>query len=139
MTQQQVAMIGVPMDLGGGRRGVDSGPSALRSAGIGPALGELGIGFEDWGNVEVREAETLDSRHCKARFLPEISECCVHLCEKVREALKAERMPLVVGGDHSIACGTVAGLARHHRDQGEKIGLIWFDAHGDMNTPETTL
>ncbi len=139
MKDQHIALLGVPMDLGGGRRGVDMGPSALRIADIGPALVRLGVAFSDWGNVEVRPPETIEPSDMCARFLPEISDCCDRLSAKVLEVLEAQRMPLVVGGDHSIACGTVAGLSTHYHQRGEKIGLIWFDAHGDMNTPDTTM
>lgn len=131
-------MLGVPMDLGGGRRGVDMGPSALRIADIGPAIRSLGVEFEDGGNVEVREPESMGPEDLKARFLPEISECCSRLRGRVEALLEAGSFPLVIGGDHSIACGTISGLSSHYHRRGETIGLIWFDAHGDMNTPGTT-
>jgi arginase len=133
-----VAMLGVPMDLGGGRRGVDMGPSALRIADLGPAVRALGVSFEDHGNVEVREPESMPPEDERARFLPEISECCGRLRTRVEGLLEQNKLPLVVGGDHSIACGTIAGISSYYHQRGERIGLIWFDAHGDMNTPETT-
>jgi len=138
MIDKPIALLGVPMDLGGGRRGVDIGPSAIRIAGLGPAIRSLDLEFEDRGNVEVQEPESLDAKDPKARFLPQIAECCGRLRSRVQAVLSEGRFPLVVGGDHSIACGTVAGIASHHHAVGERIGLIWFDAHGDMNTPETT-
>lgn len=138
MNDRTVAMLGVPMDLGGGRRGVDMGPSAMRIADLGPAIRSLGMAFEDHGNVEVREPESMEPEDEAARFLPEISECCGRLRTRVEGLLDAGKFPLVVGGDHSIACGTIAGLSSHVHRRGERLGLIWFDAHGDMNTPGTT-
>lgn len=138
MIDRPVAFLGVPMDLGGGRRGVDMGPSAIRIADLGPAVRRLGIELEDLGNVEVREPESLVPDDPRARFLPEIAECCTRLRARVEAILAQDRFPLVVGGDHSIACGTVAGISSFFHRAGEKIGLIWFDAHGDMNTPETS-
>lgn len=138
MIDRTIAMLGVPMDLGGGRRGVDMGPSGMRIADIGPAIRSLGIPFEDHGNVEVREPESMEPADEKARFLPEISDCCRRLKVRVEELVADRKLPLVVGGDHSIAVGTIAGISSHYHRQGKKIGLIWFDAHGDMNTPQTT-
>ncbi len=126
------------MDLGGGRRGVDMGPSAMRIADLGPAVSALGYDFEDWGNIAVRTPEDSHARDPKARFLDEISECCARLRDRILDVLDQGKFPLVVGGDHSIACGTLAGLSSHHHRKGEKVGLVWFDAHGDMNTPEST-
>ena len=138
MKHKHIAFLGVPMDLGGGRRGVDMGPSAVRIADLGPAVAALGYEFEDWGNVPVRTPEDSEAVDPKARFLDEIADCCSCLRDKILQVLEQEKFPLVVGGDHSIACGTLAGLSTHHHRRGEKVGLIWFDAHGDMNTPETT-
>lgn len=138
MIEKTVAMLGVPMDLGGGRRGVDMGPSAIRIAGLEARVRELGLSFEDCGNVPVDQPESLDPVDPRARFLDEIAGTCEDLRDRVGELLAADKFPLVIGGDHSIACGTVAGIGRHHRERGEKIGLIWFDAHADMNIPETS-
>jgi arginase len=138
MIDKKVAMLGVPMDLGGGRRGVDMGPSGIRIANLEARVRELGVEFEDRGNVAVDQPESLAPTDPKARFLSEIAGSCEELRDRVGAALEEECFPLVVGGDHSIACGTVAGMSRHYRARGEKIGLIWFDAHADMNTPETT-
>ncbi len=138
MIEKTIAMLGVPMDLGGGRRGVDMGPSAIRIAGLEGRVRDLGLKFEDRGNVPVDQPESLDPVDSDARFLDEIAGACVDLRDRVGELLATDRFPLVIGGDHSIACGTVAGLSRHHHERGEKIGLIWFDAHADMNTPETS-
>lgn len=138
MKHKSIALLGVPMDLGGGRRGVDMGPSAIRIADLGPAVSALGHGFEDWGNIPVLTPEDSQAADPKARFLDEIAACCALLRDKILQVLEQDKFPLVVGGDHSIACGTLAGLSTHHHRRGEKVGLVWFDAHGDMNTPDTT-
>lgn len=114
------------------------GPSAMRIADVGPEVRSLGLAFEDHGNVEVREPESAEPADESARFLPEIADCCVRLRHKVEALLEDDRFPLVVGGDHSIAVGTIAGLTSHYHKRDERVGLIWFDAHGDMNTPGTT-
>jgi arginase len=133
-----IGFVGVPMDLGGGRRGVDMGPSAIRIADLEREVRSLGFGFEDHGNVPVREPDSRVAEDPNAKFLDEIAECCGSLRSKVEALVDAGRLPLVVGGDHSIACGTVAGIASHYHKRNERIGLLWFDAHGDMNTPETS-
>ncbi len=138
MNKRDVSLIGVPMDLGGGRRGVDMGPSAIRIAGLERALTAMGLDFHDRGNVPVEVPESLEPRDERARFLEEIAGACEHLRDRVISVLDNGRLPLVVGGDHSIACGTVAGLSSWYHRKAQKIGLIWFDAHGDMNTPETS-
>ena len=135
---RKVCMLGVPMDLGGGRRGVDMGPSALRIAGIGEGLRGLGVDFEDLGNVPVDQLEAHEPANPRARYIDEIAKSCADLRDRVGEILRRDAFPLVVGGDHSIACGTVAAVSSHFHERGEKIGLLWFDAHGDFNTPETS-
>jgi arginase len=139
VTAKKVELIGVPMDLGGGLRGVDMGPSAFRYAGLAAGLQRQGIPFEDLGNVPVPRPESRQARDPSARFLTEITRCCQRLRARVERVLDREALPLVVGGDHSIACGTVAGVSSWHHRRGERIGLIWFDAHADMNTPESSL
>ncbi|MEX1024100.1 MAG: arginase [Planctomycetota bacterium] len=142
MEPKTVSLLGVPMDLGAGLRGVDMGPSALRIAGIGPAIEALGHRFRDRGSVQVARPEDrllpVEERESEgnAHFLPEITDCCRRVRDRVGEILAAGEFPFVVGGDHSIAAGTVAGVARHYHERGHKIGLIWFDAHADMNSPE---
>ncbi|MFT5288641.1 MAG: arginase [Planctomycetota bacterium] len=126
------------MDLGGGLRGVDMGPSAIRLAGLRRAVERLGISFEDLGNVPVQRPETRHPGDPKARFLREITHCCKRLRDRVKLMLEQDRFPLIVGGDHSIAVGTVAGVSSHYEAQAKKIGLIWFDAHADMNTPDSS-
>ena len=134
----RVRMVGVPMDLGAGRRGVDMGPSAIRIAGVGRQLRDLGYQVTDDGNVAVPAPESRDQGDTHARFLGEIYHVCNRLRLRVRRILEAGEVPLVLGGDHSIAMGTVAGVAEHYRGRGEKIGLIWVDAHADMNTPDSS-
>ena len=136
--KKRIAFVGVPMDLGGGRRGVDMGPSATRIAGVERGIRELGFDYRDLGNVPVPEPESREPKNPKARFADEIAACCADLRDRVRGALDEGDFPVVVGGDHSIACGTIAGRSSHYHAKGDKIGLIWFDAHGDMNTPEST-
>lgn len=126
------------MDLGGGRRGVDMAPSALRIAGVEEAVRALGIEFDDRGNVPVPQPESRVPRDPRARFLVEIEHSCRRLRARVERVLAEGRMPLVVGGDHAIACGTLGGISAHHHARDERVGLIWFDAHADMNTPETS-
>lgn len=138
MKDRKISILGVPMDLGRGRRGVDMGPSAMRIAGLEARLAALGVECEDLGNVPVGEFEASEVEGGRARFLHAIASACAELRDRVREILEAERTPLVIGGDHSIACGTVAGVSDFHHARGERVGLLWFDAHGDMNTPETT-
>lgn len=136
--QNKVAMIGVPMDLGGGRRGVDMGPSAIRIAGLEDGIRRLGLQYEDRGNLAVPSPESREPRDPRARFLGEIARACQRLRVKVEKVLEDGVFPLVFGGDHSIAVGTVAAISSYHHRRNQRIGLIWFDAHGDMNTPETS-
>ena len=133
-----VHIIGVPMDLGAGRRGVDMGPAALRVAGLGARVAELGYAVKDCGNVFVEQVERLRDDNCRAHYLSEIANASVSLAEKTRKILDDDGFPIVLGGDHSIAIGSVSGIAAHFREKGEKVGVIWLDAHADMNTPETT-
>jgi arginase len=126
------------MDLGAGRRGVDMGPSALRIAGLHEKLKQLGYEYEDLGNVQVDQPESSPAGAPKARYLAQIAHTCVRLAEMVERAAGSGRTPLVLGGDHSCAVGTVAGMARHFRTQDRKLGVIWIDAHADMNTPESS-
>jgi arginase len=129
----RVAIIGAALDLGAGRRGVDMGPSAIRYAGLSERLERAGIDVEDRGNVESALAETQPRGADKARFLDEILETCLRIAAEVEQARSESRLPLVLGGDHSVAIGTLSGLA----EEGPG-GVLWLDAHGDLNTPETT-
>jgi arginase len=135
---KHIAIIGAPLDLGAGRRGVDMGPSAVRVANLNGRLVELGYQVEDLGNVPVIQRESQAEVHSRAKYLPQIAETCTLVAEMVAEALGTGKFPLVLGGDHSIAVGSVSGAARHFHQRGEKLGLIWIDAHTDMNTPESS-
>jgi arginase len=138
MRQSHIAVIGAPMDLGAGRRGVDMGPSALRIARLRERLTALGYQVDDLGNVAVDQPESLPSGPANAHYLPQIAHTCARLAEAVERAMATERVPLVLGGDHSIAVGTIAGVARYFAQQQRKLGVIWVDAHADMNTPESS-
>jgi arginase len=133
-----VRLVGVPMDLGAGRRGVDMGPSAIRIAGVADCLAQLGYEVIDDGDVGVPAPESRDPGDPRARYLALIYHVCNRVRLRVRRALEAGEVPVVMGGDHSVAIGTVSGLAEYHRSRGERVGLIWVDAHADMNTPETS-
>jgi arginase len=131
---RRMAIIGAELDLGAGRRGVDMGPSAIRYAGLGERLAALEIVSHDWGNVETQIRETTDPGTENARYLAEIRATCERVAERVRAAAEDGLTPLVLGGDHSVALGTIGALASVHGPG----GVLWFDAHGDLNTPETT-
>jgi len=137
-SKDRVCMYGVPMDLGRGHRGVDMGPSGFRIAGIREGIESLGLAFEDRGNIPVEISQRLDPGDENARFIGPIAAACEKLRDAVQGVLAEEGFPLVVGGDHSIAVGTIAGVTSHFHARNEEIGLIWFDAHGDFNTPETS-
>ncbi len=135
---RDVHVVGVPMDLGAGRRGVDMGPSAIRVAGLSECLIQLGYGVVDEGNVAVPEPEARDPGDPRAKYLGPIYHACNRLRQRVRRVLEAGGIPLVLGGDHSIAIGTIAGIADYHRERDQRLGLIWVDAHADMNTPDSS-
>lgn len=130
-----VSIIGAPLDLGQGRRGVDMGPSAIRYAGLAERLVAYGRVVVDRGNVTVPQPESLVLGDERARFLPEILDACARLAGLVAETIHEGGFPLVLGGDHSIGLGTLAGLAEAAGGPG---GVIWIDAHGDLNTPTTS-
>jgi len=128
----------VPMDLGQSRRGVDMGPSALRVAGLQARLKQLGHQVEDIGNIPVKQPEEMPVGEKRAKYMAEIAETCKDLAEIVQKCLEEDFVPLVLGGDHSIAAGAVSGVASYFRKEKKQIGYIWLDAHGDMNTPESS-
>ena len=132
--KRKIAIIGAALDLGQGRRGVDMGPSAMRAAGLEERLQSLGYDVHDHGNVESPEPEATTLQDERARFLPEIRETCARIAGVVVDASEAGEIPLVLGGDHSVALGTLGGLARSHGAG----GVLWIDAHSDINTPETS-
>jgi arginase len=131
---QPIAVIGAPLDLGQDRRGVDMGPSAIRYAGLDRRLEELGRRVEDWGNVPAPVAEAVIEGDELRRFLEPILATCADVARLVRRAVEEDYLPLVLGGDHSVALGTLAVLRRDGPG-----GVLWIDAHGDLNTPKTSL
>ena len=131
---KQVAIIGAALDLGAGRRGVDMGPSAIRYAGLNERLHGLGYDVLDWGDVETAVLEATEETDETARYLPEIKAACGRVARLVGLALEQGSLPLVLGGDHSVALGTLGGLARSVGVG----GVLWIDAHSDLNTPETS-
>jgi len=135
---KKIRIIGVPLDLGQSRRGVDMGPSAVRVAGLESKLEALGYVVEDKGNVPVALAETKSAGDPNAKYLKEIADTCSKEAELVIQTLEAGKIPLVLGGDHSIAAGTVSGVAEFYRRSKQRIGLLWIDAHSDINTPESS-
>lgn len=133
--EQTIKIIGVPMDLGASRRGTDMGPSALRIAGLGDKLRSLGLTVDREEDIAVPAMETRSAEDSEARYKPEILDVCMKLAHRTQEILVAGDFPLILGGDHSIAMGTVSGASAHFHEQSEDMGLLWFDAHGDMNIP----
>jgi arginase len=138
ISPRKIRVIGVPLDLGQSRRGVDMGPSAVRVAGLEARLEELGHEVEDGGNVLVPIPEQKKEGDASAKYLKEITATCTKLAELVLKTLEAGKVPLCLGGDHSMAAGTVSGVAEFYRRQHHRIGLIWIDAHTDINTPESS-
>lgn len=132
------AILSVHMDLGAGRRGVDMGPSAIRLAGLAAGIERLGWKVKERGSVFVREPEAIPQGRATARYLPEVLDVCTRLKAQAAEALEAGELPISLGGDHSIAMGSVSAVALHHRKNEQPIGLLWVDAHTDINTPETS-
>ena len=134
-----LAITNVHLDLGAGRRGTDMGPSAMHVAGLVPQLERLGHRVVDVAAIGARSAEALlDPGDPRARFLEVITEVCRRIADRVEAGLEAGRFPLVLGGDHAQAIGTISGMARYWRRRGERVGVIWVDAHTDMNTPDSS-
>jgi arginase len=134
----ELSITDVHLDLGAGRRGTDMGPSAMHVAGLIPNLERLGHKVPEVGSVAVRSAESLQEGNPRARYLDAIADGCTRLADRVERAMEAGRFPLVLGGDHAQAMGTIAGMARYWRKRGKRIGVVWVDAHTDMNTPDTS-
>ena len=133
-----VHIVNVPLDLGASRRGTDAGPSAFRIAGLRGAITRLGHSLAGETDIPVPIMESRKTENPKARFRDEILSVCEQLADQTMDILVAGAIPLVIGGDHSIAMGVVSGVSAHFRKDNKKVGLIWFDAHGDMNLPETS-
>ncbi len=138
ITPRHIRVIGVPLDLGQSRRGVDMGPSAVRVAGLEARLEAIGHIVEDAGNVAVALPEQKKEGAANSKYLKEITATCTKSADLVLKTLEDGKVPLVLGGDHSVAAGTVSGVAKFFRRKNQKIGLLWIDAHTDMNTPETS-
>jgi arginase len=133
-----IDLIGVPLDLGAGRRGVDMGPSAFRLTGLADRLAALGHAVTDRGDIRVPIPEGIDPGDTHKRFIREIAAACTTLAGMTEAAVAAGRLPITLGGDHSLAAGSIPGVARALRARGEELAVIWMDAHADMNTPETS-
>ena len=135
---QPVHIIGVSLDLGGNRRGVDMGPSALRIAGLGERLSAMGMSVVDTGDLVAPIPETKSFGDPHKKYIREIARVCEKLYRTSLAALEKGALPLVLGGDHSLGAGSVAASADYLRREGKTVGLLWIDAHGDMNTPSTS-
>ncbi|WP_421382711.1 arginase [Bacillus salacetis] len=132
--KKNISIIGVPMDLGQMRRGVDMGPSAIRYAGVAERLEKLGHTINDLGNIEIAQPERVHTSDSNLRNLTAVAEGNSKLADQVDKVIEGKDFPLVFGGDHSIAIGTLAGVSKHY----ENLGVIWYDAHGDLNTSDTS-
>ncbi|MBI5472147.1 MAG: arginase [Ignavibacteriae bacterium] len=133
-----IHVLGVPMDLGSGRRGVDMGPSAIRIAGVAERLKELGNKIIDNGDIDIRIMEEIRVGDTRARYLKEIARVSHLLAKMTERMMKLGHFPLVLGGDHAIAIGSISGIAAFARRKRKKLGVLWIDAHGDLNTPATS-
>lgn len=134
----RVGILGVPLRYGADMVGVELGPAVMRMAGLEARIAELGYEVQDWGDIGAGRPEKPVDANDKVKYLREISTTCAQLATKVKSVLDTGELPIVLGGDHSIAIGSIAGVSAHCREQDKSLGLIWFDAHADMNTPETT-
>ena len=137
-TARRVAILGVPLNFGGSLAGVELGPVALRIARLGDRIARLGYDVRDLGDLRIMPPARAASPDDRAKYLREISAVCEEVAAEVRSILRASEFPIILGGDHSIAAGSVAGVASFFHEQDKALGLIWLDAHADMNTPETT-
>lgn len=133
-----IRMVGFPIDLGADRRGVDMGPSALRIADIDKRLQMLGYTITDEGDIPIRAIEVQEESHSKLKYLPEVAEMSHILSHRVKGILDDGDFPLILGGDHSMSIGSLAGIGAHCKEAGKTLGVIWVDAHADMNTADTT-
>jgi arginase len=138
-TAQPIHIIGFPMNLGAARRGMDMGPSALRIANVQQLLENLGFTVQDEGDLHIRSLETLPVGDPKLRYLSEIVKVSTMLSEKVRTTLEQGAFPLVLGGDHAMGIGSLAGIGAYCKAAGKTLGVVWVDAHADMNTAESSL
>ena len=136
--KKAVHILGVPLGYGASMAGVDMGPAALRVAGLTQRVGALGYSVRDLGDMHLERPQSQPDPHDKLKYVQQISSACEQLAHDVEAVVAAGELPLVLGGDHSIAIGSIAGVASYCRKQQQSLGLIWFDAHADMNTPEST-
>jgi arginase len=135
---KKIGLVGFPMDLGADRRGVDMGPSAIRYANLEEKLEKLGYKVTDFGDIDIKILETQRIRNSKLKYLPEITKTSKVLAKKVEGLMNKNYFPLIIGGDHSTAIGTIAGISNYCRKRNQTLGIIWIDAHADMNTEDTT-
>src|SRR5687767_2334995 len=135
---RRVGIIGAPCAFGASVAGADLGPAAMRVARLRQRVASLGYEVLDRGDIRLECSSEPPPPGEKLRYLREVTDACEGLAREVKQALGGGELPIVLGGDHSVAIGSVAGLASFHRERGESVGLIWFDAHADMNTPETS-
>ncbi|HEX9427073.1 MAG TPA: arginase [Candidatus Polarisedimenticolia bacterium] len=136
--ERRVDLIGMPLDLGAGRRGVDMGPSAFRLTGLSKRIEALGLPVVDRGDVDVPIPEGRSPGDPRKRYITEIAAACASLADLTAESVAGGRVPISLGGDHSLAAGSIAGVARSLKRRGARLGVVWVDAHADMNTPETS-
>jgi arginase len=136
--KKAVSFLGVPLGYGASMAGVDMGPAALRVARLHQRIARLGYSVQDLGDMRLERPQTFPEVDDKLKYVREISNACEQLAVEVETILEKDQFPLILGGDHSIAIGSFAGVVSHYKKQDKTIGLIWFDAHADMNTPETT-
>ena len=136
--QKSVGILGVPLGYGSSMAGVDIGPAALRVARLHQRISRLGYTVHDLGDMRLERPQTFPEIDDKLKYVREISNACEQLATEVKTILEADQFPIILGGDHAIAMGSFAGVASHFKKQDQTLGLIWFDAHADMNTPETT-
>ena len=138
LNQKAIGILGVPLGYGASMAGVDMGPHALRVARLKQRIKSLGYSVRDLGDMRISDPEVPPNEEDNLKYLPEITAACEDLAKQVEGILDANELPLILGGDHSIAIGSIAGVSSYFRKQQETLGLIWFDAHADMNTPQTT-
>ena len=136
--KKSVSILGVPLGYGASMAGVDIGPAALRVARLNQRITRLGYSVDDRGDMRLERPRSFPEEGDKLKYVAEISKACEQLAIDVEEILNAGQLPLVLGGDHSIAIGSFAGVASYYKKREQTIGLIWFDAHADMNTHEST-
>ncbi len=135
---KSVSILGVPLSFGQSMAGVDLGPGAIRVAGLAPRIQKLGYSVDEMGDLPLERPRSLPAVGEKLKYLREIHEACERLASAVEKIADADKLPITIGGDHSIAIGTLAGIVKSVRKRDERLGLVYFDAHADMNTPETS-